>query len=437
MNTILLAQRLRLALQFEEGGQTLQAELTYLDILTMQPAHPVAAERLGRLAAQRGDPGRAAHFFDIACRASPGNASLGVDLALALASAGRREEARAQLEGLLARLPDTPVGWLLLGRLREADGDKPGALKAWNGAMTRARRAGMWHDEGSTPPDLLGLVLHAIEQLRTGRRELFFGCYDELRQRFGGESLRRLDRALSGYLGDWDATPADPRQRPIFFYFPGLADEPYLDPFLQPWARRLESAFTEIRAEAQQVLEQDRKFERFLDLPAHAKADDYVAGDGPAPAWDAFFFYRHGRRYDDNHRRCPTTSSVLESIELCRIADQAPEICFSVLAPGTHLLPHHGVTNVRQVMHLPLVVPPDCALNLVGVGEHRWREGQLVMFDDTFRHEAWNRSSSHRMILLMDCWHPHLTEVEKLGLTSLIETINGLQVADEGVAVDA
>ena len=54
----------------------------------------------------------------------------------------------------------------------------------------------------------------------------------------------------------------------------------------------------------------------------------------------------------------------------------------------------------------------------------------MVMFDDTFLHEAWNRSDQTRIVLLMDCWNPHLTSVEKRAVKQLIETIGGLHEAD-------
>jgi aspartate beta-hydroxylase len=98
-----------------------------------------------------------------------------------------------------------------------------------------------------------------------------------------------------------------------------------------------------------------------------------------------------------------------------------------VLNPQTHIKPHYGVTNTRLVMHLPLLVPPDCALNVIDAGAHVWQEGRLVMFDDTFEHEAWNRSDSTRVILLMDCWNPHLTPVEQQACTRLIEMISSLK----------
>ena len=81
-------------------------------------------------------------------------------------------------------------------------------------------------------------------------------------------------------------------------------------------------------------------------------------------------------------------------------------------------------------MHLPLSVPAACALNVFGGGEHHWREGELVMFDDTYRHEAWNWSDSKRVVLLMDCWNPHLSPPERQAVQQLIETIAGFRRTD-------
>jgi aspartate beta-hydroxylase len=53
------------------------------------------------------------------------------------------------------------------------------------------------------------------------------------------------------------------------------------------------------------------------------------------------------------------------------------------------------------------------------------------MFDDTFKHEAWNRSSSTRIVLLMDCWNPHLTTVEKIAVKQMIETISNLHLSEK------
>lgn len=423
-----LRARLAHAHRLEVAGQVLQAELIYNGVLKQGPGNIEAVTGLARLALRSGDSSQAVQLLQAAARMYPLNSQLGVDLAVALANAGQLPAAIKSIESTLAITSSHHVAWLLLGQLREAMGNSSGALNAFYQAVTRAQRAGQWKDVESTPPEILAAVVAAIEWVRNGRRELFLGAYDELRQQHGPTALARVDRAVTGYLNDWDSRPTDPRQRPKFFFFPDLPNTPYQDPYLHSWASRLASAYPLIRADALRVLEADRCLPNFI--PDSARVEDYVSGEGAAPSWEAFFFYRRGKRFDVNHRRCPDTSAVLESIELCRIADQAPEILFSVLKPGSHINAHHGVTNVRLVMHLPLVVPRDCALNLVEHGEHRWEEGRLVMFDDTYLHEAWNRSEATRIVLLMDCWNPHLTAVERHAVQQLLQTISGLHLAD-------
>lgn len=421
-----LLARLALAQQLERGGEVLQAEMAYLALHQQWPQGFEAASHLARLAMRRGDTARAVQWLQQAVLANPLAEQPAIDLAMALLAADRSHEAVAGLEARLAQSPQFFVAWLLLGQLRDADGNGAGALQAWFQAVTRAQAAGQWLDAATTPAQLLDAVSHATGQLRHRRRELLLGSYDDLRQRHGPAALQRVDRAVTGYLREWDATPPDPRQRPRFFFFPGLPNDPYHDPNLQPWAAQMRAAFPAVREEAVQLLGKEQPFQNFIDFRPGVRPQDYLKGHGFDPAWEAFFFYRHGERFGANHARCPCTSALLESIELCRIAGDAPEICFSVLRPGSEILPHHGVTNVRLVMHLPLVVPADCALNLLDAGQHHWREGELVMFDDTFRHEAWNRSGSTRVILLMDCWNPHLSAVERLAVKQLIETISAL-----------
>ena len=43
--------------------------------------------------------------------------------------------------------------------------------------------------------------------------------------------------------------------------------------------------------------------------------------------------------------------------------------------------------------------------------------------DDTFLHEAWNHSDKTRVILLLDSWNPHMTEVEQLAVAELVAAI--------------
>jgi aspartate beta-hydroxylase len=170
----------------------------------------------------------------------------------------------------------------------------------------------------------------------------------------------------------------------------------------------------------------------FLGAPsAEAVAANLLGSSGAQEAaWDAFFFYRHGVRHDAHCARCPRTIDLLDSMALVRIRDHAPETLYSVLRPGTHILPHRGVTNTRLVTHLPLIVPPDCALR-VGGETHVWQEGRCVTFDDTFEHEAWNNSEQTRVVLIMDSWNPDLSEAERAAVADLVAAIGDFNRSSE------
>lgn len=426
---LLADPRWQRALELDAQGQALSAEAQYAALLREHSGEPPLLRRMARLALQRGDAERAASLLLGCRRGGDDDDSIAIETSHCLAEAGRPLEAEAELERLVQREPDHALGWLLLGRLREAHGAGSAALAAWFQAVVLARQAGRWFDAQTTPRTWAPLVAHALERVRTGQRELLMGLLSELQTVHGASDMRRVEKALRGWLREFDATPADPRQRPRFLYFPDLPNTAYHDPMLQPWAPQLRDAFPDIRAEALATTRGERDLPDFIAPPKNGPKDTFVGGDGPEPAWKAFFFYRHGERYDANHERAPRTSAVLESIELCRIRDEAPEILFSVLRPGSHIKPHHGVSNVRLVMHLPLVVPPGCALRVIDHGDHEWQEGRLMMFDDTYLHEAWNRSDRTRLILLMDCWNPHLDGAEKAAVKRLVETISGLRLA--------
>jgi len=126
-----------------------------------------------------------------------------------------------------------------------------------------------------------------------------------------------------------------------------------------------------------------------------------------AGEWGAFILSLYGRRLDDNAARCPNTMAVLD-----RIPDLCGLVCFSVLAPNTHVLPHCGPSNVRLRCHLPVKIPPGCRLR-VARRTVEWTEGESIVFDDSFEHEVWNTSSSPRAVLMFDILHPDLTAEER------------------------
>ncbi|WP_243455914.1 aspartyl/asparaginyl beta-hydroxylase domain-containing protein [Sphingosinicella sp. BN140058] len=128
--------------------------------------------------------------------------------------------------------------------------------------------------------------------------------------------------------------------------------------------------------------------------------------------WGALHLWKDGRRNDEACARAPRTAAAVEALPLSDLPGRTPTVFFSLLRPGAHLPAHSGVSNVRAIIHLPLIVPAGCAFR-VGGETRAWEVGRAWAFDDTIEHEAWNRSDEMRAILIFDVWNPYLTEQEK------------------------
>ena len=49
----------------------------------------------------------------------------------------------------------------------------------------------------------------------------------------------------------------------------------------------------------------------------------------------------------------------------------------------------------------------------MGYDTRRWVEGEVMIFDDTIEHEAFNDSDQLRVVLLFDVWNPLLSLEER------------------------
>lgn len=384
-------------------------------------AGAAALVRQAQAAMAQGRHEEAASRFAEARALTPDDVQLARRHGLALARLGRLDEAEDALRAAIRLDPALPGPHLHLGGLLEATGRARQAVAAYFRALTTAQARGQWLDEASTPPGLRAEVLHAMAVVREQRVPVLMGLVEPLELRYGRAAMARVRAGLAHWLGVESHPPADPRQAPRFLHIPGLPSPPWIDPALVGWLPDLEADTGALREEAQAILSGRTGVEPFLAAPDGTSLDPYLGGGADA-RWDAFFFYRGGVRQAAAAGLAPRTSARLESLPLVRIRDHAPEICFSILAPGTHIKPHHGVTNARIVVHLPLVVPAGCTLTVAG-DERHWREGQAWAFDDTFLHEARNASAAPRVILLMDAWNPHLTEAEQDAITAVVEGI--------------
>lgn len=109
----------------------------------------------------------------------------------------------------------------------------------------------------------------------------------------------------------------------------------------------------------------------------------------------------------------PRLKGYINKLPLANCPPHAPEVILSILKPGTHIPPHFGISNFKLATHLPIIVPEGDLSITVGNEKNTWTEGQPIVFDDSFLHEAINNSSLTRVVLIADVWHPALSDKER------------------------
>jgi beta-hydroxylase len=117
---------------------------------------------------------------------------------------------------------------------------------------------------------------------------------------------------------------------------------------------------------------------------------------------------------------CPKTCAILDSIPAVRSA------MFTVLPPGARLGRHHDPIASSLRYHLGLLTPNSekCALTLDGT-DYPWRDGEELLFDQTYLHSAINRTDIVRVILFCDVEKTQLIA----GVKGFAEAVNRALVA--------
>ncbi|MDN5863915.1 MAG: aspartyl/asparaginyl beta-hydroxylase domain-containing protein [Gammaproteobacteria bacterium] len=427
----LLQPLLEQARQCAQTGAGVEAAALYGRILAQAPDHAEALDFMGLQALAAGHVPQSIAYFERALATQPQNAATWKNLALAQAALGKFDEALKALDRALELAPLFPAAWLNKGAILEQSGEEEKALGAYLQALGQAEQTGMEQQGNVAPPRVTALLQRARAITRDARKRWIYRALEPLRDAHGDEALARVDRCIESHFS---ASPERPQQRlhyPTFLYFPGLPERGWFDRADFPWLEKIETHTNEIRQELGSVLGGDEGFRPFVEIPRDLSGAEYWREVNQSPNWNAFFFYRDGERHEENCRRCPVTAAALDSIPISRVAEHSPEAFFSVLKPGVHIPIHTGVVNVRLVTHLPLVIPPDCGIRVNGEARG-WNEGECIVFDDTFEHEAWNGSDTTRVVLIFDIWNPRLTEVEQQAMKIVIEGFSGFRHAYEG-----
>lgn len=117
--------------------------------------------------------------------------------------------------------------------------------------------------------------------------------------------------------------------------------------------------------------------------------------------WRRFYLSWYGAPLPSARARCPRTVALLEQIPTVHAA------MFAVLAPHSHLVRHRDPFAGSLRYHLGLATPGSDACRIVIDGEpYVWRDGEDVLFDETYIHRAENRTDQPRIILFCDVERP-------------------------------
>ncbi|HEY2347254.1 MAG TPA: aspartyl/asparaginyl beta-hydroxylase domain-containing protein [Xanthomonadaceae bacterium] len=389
-------------------------------ICVREPAQEDAVGFLVGRALARNSMLRALNVARGGVQANAGSARLQFQLGLALGASGETEAAARAFALAHARDPDLLVASLWQADCESALGRDEQALRCRLRALGIAERQGLLVRQASLAPPVRERLARAAAAAYGARRDAIEAKLAPLRATPGAGSIDRIDRALLHVYGGDAPVPNHPLQRPSLLFVPGLPDQAWFERDQFPYLRELEAATDAIRDELLAVLADDTGLVPYVDMADAAPAAAMWRELNRSPAWSGYHLYRHGERVDAHCARCPRTMAVLESLPLMRIADHAPEILFSVLRPRTHIPPHTGVINGRLTVHLPLIVPENCGALRAGDGQRAWKEGECLIFDDSFVHEAWNDSDHTRVVLILDAWNPHLSAAEREALGTAI-----------------
>lgn len=232
-----------------------------------------------------------------------------------------------------------------------------------------------------------------------------------VRIRGGRAKLERIYKSVQQYKTTTKKADGVSAQKPTVIYIKGLSCKPWYD---FDGLELLRTLSVELNYE---LIKSEFKRIRFN------KGEGWIKNTTPDGEWLVYHLFNQGEKVTRNCNLCPYTVQVIESIEPFIRGCSFGNALFSVIRPRTHITEHYGPTNCRIRCHVPLFVPKGCCLRVNGE-EKKWKENELLLFDDSFLHEAWNRGvDGDRVVLMLDLWHPELTCFEREAITFLFPSV--------------
>ena len=393
------------AQQFAAKDDLDEAARLWEQVLLLAPEHALALFRLGQLRFYRKDYGSAQALLERAERADAKNPLIPLTLAGLHEACGDDEQQAPAIERALALDPGCYPALLMRGALLEKRRHHREAARIYARALASIP-AGQ-----SLSNDLQARVARA-RALVSANAEQFHEHLDKTlaaaRSKWNAREIARFDRCVDVAAGKKRVYT----QRPAVFHYPELPAIQFYDNALFPWIEALEAQTPVIREEFLKVhREQKDEFAPYVEKGPGERVNQWSELNYSS-RWSSLHFWRHGSPFRRTLDLCPLTAKAIDAVPKIEIPGFTPTALYSVLAPHTRIPPHTSSSNIRLIVHLPLIVPEGCGFR-VGNETRQWEVGKAWVFDDTIEHEAWNDSDELRAILMIDVWNPYLTATER------------------------
>ena len=180
----------------------------------------------------------------------------------------------------------------------------------------------------------------------------------------------------------------------LMYLFSAVPNRPYVDVARFPELAPLRDHWQTIREEAVALFDQGH-------IRAAAKYNDLGFNSFFRTGWKRFYVKWYDDPLPSAEALCPKTTALVQSIPSINAA------LFALLPPGGKLGAHRDPFAGSLRYHLGLVTPNSDACRIFVDGEpYYWRDGEAVMFDETYIHYAENTTQMPRVILFCDVERP-------------------------------
>jgi len=185
----------------------------------------------------------------------------------------------------------------------------------------------------------------------------------------------------------------------LMYLFSAVPNRPLVEIERFPELRVLTDNWQIIRDEALQLFDDGH-------IRASEKYNDLGFNSFFRRGWKRFYVKWYDTPLPSAQALCPKTVALVQSIPTVNGA------MFALLPPGGKLNKHRDPFAGSLRYHLGLVTPnsPDCHIFIDGE-PYYWRDGEAVMFDETFIHWAENKTDQTRVILFCDVERPLTSRV--------------------------